>query len=119
MVRRDLAGDVEPASLAVADQLEAARGRGVLQVIAAAGQLDQQQVARHHRVLGGARDRRNAEPRRPHSFVHRAFAREVHVLRVLHQRQREVARVRERAAHQLGAPDRPAVVRDRDAPGAA
>jgi hypothetical protein len=56
--------------------------------------------------------------RRPLALVHHAGAGQVVVLGVLGDRDAEVPRVEEGAAHQLGVPDRQAVVRDRHRAGA-
>ena len=117
VVRRHLAGGRQPAPLGGAHQVEGARGRQVRDVVAPAGLLEQQEVARHHHVLRQTGDPRQAEPGRPLALVHHALAGEGQVLGVLHDRQAEVLGVEQRAAHQLGVRDRPAVVGDGDRAG--
>ena len=118
MVGGDLAGDVEPLGLGAPHHVEAARRREVGDVVAAGGVLGEDEVARHHHVLGGAGDAGQAQLGRPLPLVHDAAAGEGQVLGVLDHRDAEVLGVEQGAAHQLGVHHRLAVVRDRPHAGA-
>jgi hypothetical protein len=95
----------------VAQRFERGFAREVREVDAAAGERRQLHVAARHDGLGRGRDAAQAEPGRDAALVHHAFAAQRQVLLVAHDREPEVTRVLERAAHDGGAHDRPAVVR--------
>ena len=63
--------------------------------------FSKQDIAHDDHFLADARPAGQAEHRAPVAFVHHAFADEVVVLAMIHDRQPEHARVFQRAAHQL------------------
>ena len=74
VVRGGLGGDAYAAGLGLADQLDGAPGRDVLDVDASAGVLGEEEVACDHDILGDGGDAGEAEPSRDEPFVHGAAA---------------------------------------------
>ena len=93
MVRAGLGRDADAAPLALADQLDRAGGRDVLDVEPAAGDLGQADVAGDHDVLGGGGHAAQAEPHRLEPLVHHAADGQLGHLAVLHDHPVEHLRV--------------------------
>ena len=98
---RDLAGHGQAASFGVTHHRDGARGRCVGDVVARAGHLDEDEVARHDDLFCFGRLAGNARARRHRALVHGAALRKVVVLGVLHDGQVDTdAPVLEGAPHQ-------------------
>src|SRR5208283_4726972 len=110
MVGAGLGGDLDPASLALADQLDGASRRDVLDVQPAARDLGEADVAGDHDVLGGVWHAGKSESHRLETLVHDAANGELGHLAVLHDHAVEHLGVLEGAAHQGSRGDRRAVV---------
>ncbi len=104
----------DAAALALADQLDGAGGRDVLDVQPAAGDLGQADVAGDHDVLGRGGHAAEAQPHRLEPLVHHAADGQLGHLAVLHDHAVEHLGVLECPAHQRGRGDRRAVVGEGD-----
>src|SRR5713101_4587332 len=116
VVRRHLGRDAHAARLALANQADGAGRRDVGDVNVRARQLGQQDVARHHDVLGRPRLAQESQLGRDQSLVHRPAVRQVLVLGMADDGRAEGQGVFHRAAVDLGVHDALAVVGEGDAP---
>src|SRR5207247_876293 len=84
-------------------QLHRATRGHVAQMHVPAGELREEQVARHHDLFGGGGDSLETEPRGDQPFVHDAAARERRLLAVVGDGDIEGACILERGAHPAAA----------------
>ena len=118
-MRRDLGGHAQAAGLGLAQHAHRAQARDVRHVVAGAGRLGEEQVARDDHVLGDARPAAQPEPRRDRAFVHLRAGREVVVLAVLENSRSKVRAYSRARAHHGRVHHATPVVADADRAGVA
>ncbi len=118
-MRRDLAGHVDAARLALPHGFERSPGAHVGDVDPAAGHLGEEDVSCRSDGFGRPGNAAQAELRRARALVRAAIAFERRVLAVLDERHVEHAGVLERPARQQRRRHRMTIVRDGDASGSA
>ena len=111
----DLRGHPRAARLGLPHEPDGAGGREVGDMDVGARELAEQDIARHHRVLGRRGDASEAELGRHRPLVHAAAVAQVRVLGVADHGAAERQRILHRAAVELGVHHGPPVVGERDA----
>ena len=109
-MRTNLRGHAHAARLGPANQVDAAAGRDVHHVHAAAGGIGQRDVAGSHDVFGRGRHARQTQDHRDEPFVHDAALGQLAHFGMIQNWLVEHLAVFECPAHQLGVVDRGAIV---------
>ena len=119
MRRRNAAGDFQAAGFGGAHRVNAFGRRNLRDVVAAAGQFDQPQVAVDHRRFRRCRNAGQAEPRRQLALMHDAGALQILIHGVLHDERVKGRGIGQGAAHGQRVHDGAVAVGEGDSPGLA
>ena len=114
MMRRGFAGDGEAARFGERHHFDRVPRRDMGHVESRAGELGEQDIARHHHILGRGRNAAQSKAHALDAFVHVAAGAQVQILAMIDHREAEGARGFHGAAHDARIHDGPAIVGDGD-----
>ena len=117
MMRRGFAGDGQAARFGEGHHFDGVPRRNMGHVKTRAGELGQQDIARHHHVFGSGRNAAQSKAHAFDAFVHVAAGAQMQVLAMIDHRKAEGARGFHGAAHDARVHHGPAVVGDGDDAG--